>query len=136
MATEENKQTQDILDIFYKNVSEKNAELITTLFADKFEWYIPKSSKLAWTGKLREKSEITKNLKLLFEAHEDGHDFLETDHVFIEGNNAAVFGRMTRKVKKTGKNFTTDFCQRFTISNGKIIKFLMLEDTPEIEKAF
>jgi ketosteroid isomerase-like protein len=75
-------------------------------------------------------------LQLLFDAHVEGEDELTPDHIFIDGYEAAVFGTMSRKVKMTGKRFTTTFCQRFTIKEGKITKFLMLEDTPEIEKAF
>jgi ketosteroid isomerase-like protein len=129
-------QTQTILESFYEMVSEKDAESIANLFSDQFDWYIPKSDLLPWTGKQTEKSGIIKILRLLFEAHIDDQDQLEHDHIFIDGNQAAVFGKISRQVKKTEKRFTTDFCQKFTIQDGKITKFLMLEDTPQIENAF
>jgi ketosteroid isomerase-like protein len=58
------------------------------------------------------------------------------DHTFIDGKEAAVFGKAGRTVTKTGKKFKEPFCMRFTIENGLITKFLMLEDSHQIEKAF
>ncbi|HEY5749790.1 MAG TPA: nuclear transport factor 2 family protein [Chryseolinea sp.] len=135
-SSPENQQTQAILTGFYQSVAEKNPETIASFFADAVDWYIPKSNLLPWTGKLTKKSEIAKALQLLFDAHVDGEDQFEPGHLFIDGPEAAVFGKASRVVKKTGKRFTTPFCQRFTMAEGKITHFLMLEDTPEIEKAF
>jgi len=128
--------TNEILDKFYQNVNNKNAIAIADLVSDTIDWYIVKSNILPWTGRLTSKKEIVKALTLLFDAHFEDQDLLEPDHVFIEGNNAAIFGQISRTVKTTGKRFKTQFCQRFTVENGEITKFLMLEDTPEIEKAF
>ena len=63
-------------------------------------------------------------------------DDFEMDHTFIDGKEAAVFGKAGRTVTETGKKFKEPFCMRFTIENGLITKFLMLEDSHQIEKAF
>lgn len=131
-----NQQTQAILNGFFQSVAEKNPEAVASFFDDHVDWYIPKSEWLPWTGKLTQKSEITAALHLLFDAHVDGEDHFEPGHMFIDGHQAAVFGAAGRTAKATNKKFVTPFCQRFTIENGKITRFLMLEDTPEIEKAF
>jgi ketosteroid isomerase-like protein len=131
-----NDQVLLILNAFYQNIGERNAETAASFFADDIDWYIPKSNVLPWTGKLTKKSEIINTLQLIFDAHVIGEDQIEIDHIFVDGNEAAVFGKASRIAKKTGKRFSTQFCQRFTFSDGKITKFLMLEDTPEIEKAF
>jgi ketosteroid isomerase-like protein len=132
----ENQAVKLTLNDFYQNVGAKNATIIAAFFADDIDWYIPQSALLPWTGKLTKKTEIAEKLQLLFDAHVDGEDQIEIDHMFIDAGEAAVFGKASRITKKTGKRFTTPFCQRFTFLNGKITKFLMLEDTLEIEKAF
>lgn len=131
-----NIQTQDVLNLFYKNIDQKDGEAIVSMLTDDIDWYIVRSEKLPWTGRWDKKAEIAKILELLFNAHVDGKDQLEMDHNFIDGNEAAVFGKISRQVSATGKIFMATFCQRFTIKEGKIARFLMLEDTPEILKAF
>lgn len=131
-----NNQTQDVLDQFYGYVAEKNSENIVAMLAENVDWYIVKTEEFPWSGRLKTKLEIATALNLLFDAHVDGHDQLTMDHIFVDGADAAVFGIISRKVKQTGKVFTTTFCQRFTIKGGKITKFLMLEDLPEILKAY
>jgi ketosteroid isomerase-like protein len=131
-----NEQTLTVLNGFYQSAAEKNPEAVASYFAEIIDWYIPTSDLLSWTGKLTNKSEITKALRLLFDAFVEGEDQFEIGHMFIDGNEAAVFGKLSRVVKETGKKFTTPFCQRFTIADEKITHFLMLEDGIEIEKAF
>lgn len=131
-----NEPIQDILAAYYQSVGEKNPKAIASFFADDIDWYIPKSTLLPWTGRRSSKSEIIETLQILFDAFIDGEDQFEAGHMFIDGDHAAVFGTASRVAKITGKRFTTAFCQRFTFSDGKITHFLMLEDTPEIEKAF
>lgn len=131
-----NNQSQEVLNQFYEYVSKKNSKAIVDMLAEDVDWYIVKTEEFPWTGRLKAKVEIITALNLLFDAHVDGHDQLTMDHVFIDGYDAAVFGIISRKVKQTGKVFTTTFCQRFTIKRGKITKFLMLEDLPEILKAY
>lgn len=132
----ENEQTAEILNGFFQSVSEKNTEKAGSFLSDNLEWYIPKSDLLPWTGSLTTRSEVVAALKLLLDSHVDGEEEFKPDHLFIDGNEAAVFGKASRVAKETGKRFTAFVCQRFTIEEGKITKFLMLEDTREIEKAF
>jgi ketosteroid isomerase-like protein len=134
--SELNNQTQEILNSFFQYVSEKNIDGITSMLADNIDWYIVKSEQLPWTGRLTDKSQVGKAMELLFDAHVDETGQLEMDHVFIDGTEAAVFGQISRKVKITGKTFTANFCQRFTVKEGRITRFLMLEDAQEILKAF
>jgi hypothetical protein len=58
------------------------------------------------------------------------------DILHLYSTIVSVFGTASRVVKKTGKRFTAPFCQRFTVENSLITKFMMYEDTRLIEKAF
>ncbi|SIP97241.1 hypothetical protein SAMN05421821_101301 [Mucilaginibacter lappiensis] len=129
-------ETLAVLNSFYINVDEKNAEGIASLCADDIDWLIPVSEVLPWTGQLNNRVDIAKALTLLFDAHMDSEEQVEPGYVFVEGSEAAVFGVMIRIPFATGKTFTNQFCQRFTVKNGKITKFLMLEDVHEVERSF
>ena len=130
------QETQQVLDGYFRNVNEKDAEGVASYFAEEIDWYIFESQLMPWTGRRTKKTEVAPLLRQLFDAHAAGEDQFEIDHLFIDGNEAAVFGMAGRRVKATGKKFSAHFCMRFTIQNGLIIRFLMLEDSHEIEKAF
>jgi ketosteroid isomerase-like protein len=132
----QSQQTQNILNAYFQSVGQKDAEGIASFFSEKIDWYIAESDLMPWTGRRSNRSEVVNGLRLLFDAHVDGEEQFELDHIFIDNNQAAVFGIAGRQVKATGKSFSTNFCMRFTIENGLISKFLMLEDTRKIEKAF
>ncbi|ETZ20968.1 nuclear transport factor 2 family protein [Pedobacter sp. V48] len=136
MNKQSNNSTQDTLNQYFLYVSENNIDGIISLLADDIDWYIAKSEQLSWTGRLDNKSEIAKALQMIFDAHVEQTARFDVDHIFIDGGEAAVFGMISRQVKATGKTFTASVCQRFTITEGKITRLLMLEDASEILKAF
>lgn len=136
MNKQSNNSTQDTLNQYFLYVSENNINGIIGLLADDIDWYIAKSEQLPWTGRLENKSEIAKALQMIFDAHVDGTARFDVDHIFIDGGEVAVFGLISRQVKATGITFSASVCQRFTITEGKITRLLMLEDASEILKAF
>jgi ketosteroid isomerase-like protein len=134
--SQQGQETQNILNGFFQSVGQKDPEAVALFFAEDVNFYIAESRYMPWTGKRSKRSEVAEALHLLFDAHEDGEDQFDIDHLFIDGQEAAVFGHAGRKVKATGKKFFAPVCQRFTIKNGLITRFLMLEDAHAIEEAF
>ena len=134
--SKENQETQQVLNGFFQGTAQNDPEAIARYIADDIDFYIAESPYMPWTGKKRGKQEVITALKQLTAAHNLAEDDFEMDHTFIDGNEAAVFGRAGRTVKATGKKFKEPFCMRFTIHDGLITKLLMLEDSHQIEKAF
>lgn len=128
--------TQDTINKFFQAVGSLDPDLASFVFAEHVDFYIAESKLMPWTGKRTTRFEVSQALKLLFAAHVDGEERFDLDHIFIDGSQAAVFGLAGRLVKSTGKRFTARFCMRFTVENELITRFLMLEDSREIEKAF
>jgi hypothetical protein len=65
----------------------------------------------------------------IFDAYADGEERFELDHVFISGNEAAIFAKIGRKVKATGKSFYADICQRITVKDRLITRLVVFEDS-------
>jgi ketosteroid isomerase-like protein len=134
--SKESQQTQEVLNGFFQGTSQNDVEAIAQYIADDIDFYIAESPYMPWTGKKRGKQEVIIALGQLMDAHELAEDDFEMDHTFIDGNEAAVFGKAGRTVKATGRKFKEPFVMRFTIINGLITRLLMLEDSHQIEKAF
>jgi ketosteroid isomerase-like protein len=131
-----NLATQKVLDGFFQGTAQNDIEAIAGYLADDVDFYIAESPYMPWTGKKHGKQQVVIALQQLTSAHNTAEDDFEMDHTFIDGTEAAVFGKAGRTVKATGKIFKEAFVMRFTILNGLITKFLMLEDSHQIEKAF
>lgn len=132
----EGLETQRVLNGFFEGSAKNDPEAIARYFADDAAFYIAESPYMPWTGKKNGRREVINALRQLIEAHHIAEDDFEMDHVFIDGTEAAVFGKAGRRVKATGKKFKEPFVMRFSVTNGLITKFLMLEDSHQIEKAF
>jgi ketosteroid isomerase-like protein len=132
----QSQETQQVLGGFFQGTSNNNPDVIATYLADDIDFYIAESPYMPWTGKKKGKQEVINALKQLIAAHHTTEDDFEMDHTFIDGAEAAVFGKAGRTVKATGKKFKEPFVMRFTITDGLITKLLMLEDSHQIEKAF
>jgi uncharacterized protein len=91
---------------------------------------------LPWSGRRSSRAELRELFQAIFDAYADGEERFELDHVSISGNEAAIFAKTGRKVKATGKSFYADICQRITVKDRLITRFVMFEDSYEIEKAF
>jgi ketosteroid isomerase-like protein len=132
----QSQETQQVLGGFFQGTSNNDPDVIATYLADDIDFYIAESPYMPWTGKKKGKQEVITALKQLIAAHHTAEDDFEMDHTFIDGAEAAVFGKAGRTVKATGKKFKEPFVMRFTITDGLITKLLMLEDSHQIEKAF
>lgn len=133
--SKESQETQAVLDGFFQGTSQNAPEVIARYLAEDVDFYIVESPYMPWTGKKNSRNEVILALHQLINAHNTAEDDFEMDHIFIDGKEAAVFGKAGRTVIETGKKFKEPFCMRFTIENGLITKFLMLEDSRQIEKA-
>ncbi|MDB5022656.1 MAG: nuclear transport factor 2 family protein [Mucilaginibacter sp.] len=134
--SKESQETQQVLSGFFQSTAQNDPEAIAQYLAEDVAFYIAESPFMPWTGKKAGKQEVITALRQLTDAHNTAEDDFEMEHTFIDGTEAAVFGKAGRTVKATGKKFKEFFVMRFTISDGLITRFLMLEDSHEIEKAF
>ena len=135
LLSKESQATQEVLDGFFQGTSQNAPEVIARYLAEDVDFYIAESPYMPWTGKKNSRNEVIVALRQLTSAHNTAEDDFEMDHIFIDGKEAAVFGKAGRTVIETGKKFKEPFCMRFTIENGLITKLLMLEDSRKIEKA-
>jgi len=134
--SKESQETQAVLDGFFQGTMQNAPEVIAKYLAEDVDFYIAESPYMPWTGKKNGRNEVIVALRQLISAHNTAEDDFEMDHIFIDGKEAAVFGKAGRTVIETGKKFKEPFCMRFTIENGLITKFLMLENSRQMEKAF
>jgi ketosteroid isomerase-like protein len=76
-------------------------------------------------------------IKELFTAVAEDYDVLrfEPQDFIASGDRVVVVGNYAWRVKATGKEFSSDFAQVYTVRDGKIVKFHEFMDTAAEFKA-
>jgi uncharacterized protein len=125
---------QQIVQQFLQYLSQRDLENITSLFADKIDWYIPgDEQKAPWLGKRTSKHEVKAFFDLLW-SDTDPVD-ATIDHVFIDGNRAVIAGSFSTKMLKTGRIVDSLFFIHMVIDNDRIVWYRLLEDSLAVSRS-
>ena len=125
--------TQNIIQRFFKSLSERNLDELTKLFADKVDWYIPgDESKAAWLGRRSSKQEVAIFYELLWKNTEPVSVKIES--VLIDNNQAVIVGEFSTRMLQTGKTVSLFFIH-ITIQDNLIVKYRLLEDSLAVAKS-
>ena len=129
-------ETEKTINGFFAAFGEKNPDKIASFVADNVDWYIFESKKFPWTGQRHKRTEIPEVFRTLFSYFVEGKDVFVLESRLIDGKEAAVFAKLGRRFKSSGKDFTMLVAIHFKVENGLITRFCLYEQTPILEKAF
>jgi uncharacterized protein len=125
---------KNIIQTFFKHLSERNLRELTSLFSDKIDWYIPgDETKAPWLGKRSTKQEIADSYELLWKNTEPISAKIE--NVFINNNIAVIAGEFSTRMLQTNKVVDSLFFIQITVENNLIIKYRLLEDSLAVAKS-
>jgi uncharacterized protein len=120
--------TQNIIQSFFKHLSERNLKELTDLFSDKIDWYIPgDETKAPWLGTRSNKKEVSDFYELLWKNTEPVS--VKVENVFIDNNKAVIAGEFSTKMLQTNNVVDSLFFILVEVDDNKIIKYRLLEDS-------
>jgi uncharacterized protein len=120
--------TQNIIQNFFKHLSERNLKELTNLFSDKVDWYIPgDKSKAPWLGIRSDKQEVSDFYKLLWKNTEPIS--VKVEKILVDSDTAVISGEFSTKMLQTGKIVDSLFFIQITIHNNLIARYRLLEDS-------
>jgi uncharacterized protein len=97
------------------------------LYDDDVEWHVPDMEDVRLSGRRRGREAV----KEFFSTVAEDYDVLrfEPREYIAEGDKVVVVGNYAWRVRATGKEFSSDFAQVYTVREGKIVKFDEFMDT-------
>ena len=126
--------TQNIIQLFFKHLSERNLQELSALFSENVDWYIPgDATKAAWLGRRSSRQEVMEFYELLWKNTEPIS--VNVENVFINNNQAVVAGEFSTKMLKTGKIVDSLFFILMTIEDDLIVKYRLLEDSFSVSES-
>ncbi|MBC9928774.1 nuclear transport factor 2 family protein [Chitinophaga qingshengii] len=120
--------TQAVVEKYLGNISAKNYQANLDLLADQVEWRIPGNQAMApWIRDRNTKEEVVLFYEELFR-HVEPISYAFTGK-FYAGDQAVLTGNLESRMLATGKVFYSPFTIQITVRDGRINRYLLLEDS-------
>lgn len=109
-------------------------EAIAALFSETVDWEIAgDTERVSWIGRKTGRAGVASFVRELFERIEPVR--FEVGSILVEGQRAVALGALSSRVKGTGKTIETEFAIDFTVGDGLITRYRMLEDSFAVAQA-
>lgn len=129
--------TTEITHTFLALLGEQDADGIGELFADEIDWVVQGDAALTpWAGPRSSREEVAPYFRDLWAALEPGRSNVAVDAVVVDGAEAVVFATFDHVAAPTGRPFHTDVAMRLTVTDGKVQRLHLFEDTAAVSAAF
>ncbi len=114
--------------------SDAEPAAIVALFAEEMTWDIPgDTSAFPWIGAQTGRQSV---LSFITETTEKIDRIrLDVDEILASDTRAVILGQLASRVRRTGRVIESAFAIILTISEGRITRFQMLEDSFAVSQA-
>lgn len=131
MSAQENV---DLVKQGYAAFNIGNIEGLLSLFAEDIEWTLPSVEGVPFGGTYKGRGQVAEFFKTLTTA-EDILEFTQENFI-AQDDKVVVTGRSKARAKSTGRTLETAYVHIFTVSGGKVQKFIEYFDTAAIANAY
>jgi ketosteroid isomerase-like protein len=128
--------TADTINAFLAKLGAQDSEGLGELFAEVIDWVVPGAPALPWTGRRSKKNEVPDYFRILWAGLEPDRSVVSVEAVITDGVEAVIFAAFDHVAAPTGRPFHTDVAMRLTVTDGKITRLHLYEDTAAVAAAF
>ncbi len=126
--------TRNLIQDFFQAMATRDLETLLSFFSEEVDWEVPGNEELApWLGKRGNKEEIQAFFELLWQNIEPISGQIE--HILADGNFGVATGRFSSKMLRSGQIYSSIFSTHFTLTDGKITHYRLLEDSYALVEA-
>lgn len=129
--------TAETANAFLQRLGAQDPEALGELFAEEIDWVVPGNPALTpWSGKRSRESEVPDYFRTLWGALKPGASVVSVEGVLTDGENAVILVVFDHVAAPTGHPFHTEAAMHLTVTNGRITRFHLYEDTAAVAAAF
>ena len=129
-----NLSNQQIIEQTYRNYALGNISAVLSSFDNNIVWVRPGAPYIPFSGTFKGIEEVTKMFALV--ATTVTMKTFLPEKFCSNDDTVVVLGQDTAEVISTGKTYTSEWVQAFTLKDGKIIDVHVYIDTKTIADAF
>ncbi|MEU5159304.1 nuclear transport factor 2 family protein [Streptomyces sp. NPDC020875] len=128
-------ETRAVVDAFLARLGDESPEAIAGLYAEEVDWYIAPNPRVPWIKPRSTRADIADHYRELAAGREIDPERTRFDAVVVTGEDAVLVGFVAGTVRRTGKAFQSPFALHFTVRDGLIVRFRVIEDSLAIAAA-
>jgi uncharacterized protein len=128
--------TESVTTEFLRRLAAQDAHGLGELFAADIDWNVPGNPDLPWTGRRSRREHVGEYFTTMWPAFVAGQSTASVNKVVIAGEDAVILGTFAHTAGTTGKRFETPVAMHLTITNGRIVRLHLYEDTLAVSNAF
>ncbi len=117
----------DVVQETYEAVGRGDIPALLDLLTDDVEWTLQGPSVIPFAGTRRGREEVAEFFSLVGETLE--FEQFEPREFVAHSDTVVVLGFERNRIKPTGRTFEQEWAHVYALRDGKIAKFLALEDT-------
>ena len=130
----DNVSNQQIIEQMYKNYATGNMSAVLSCFDKDIIWERPGAPFIPFSGIFKGIEEVTKMFAI--QATSLSLKKFVPEKICTNEDTVVVLGHDEADVISTGKSYSTQWAQVFTLKDGKIIRVQVLLDTKTVADAF
>lgn len=119
--------TRSVVEAFFGFRAKNDIDGLLTLIAEDADFHAFGDPGIPWLGSYTGPSGAAEFFGLLFKGITDTGT--EVDAMLVDGEEAAVFGRVRVNVNAVDKPYESPFALRLTVRDGKIVRHHVFEDS-------
>lgn len=127
--------TRAVVEEFLVRLAAGSPERIAELYAAEVDWYIAPNPAVPWIRPRSTRADIAGHWRELAAGQENDPAGTRIDVVVVTGPDAVVTGTLAGTVRATGIRFTSPFALHFTVADGLIVRFRVIEDSLAVAAA-
>lgn len=135
MTTAATRTTDETVDAFFAAFGAGDFEALLGQFAGTVDFHVAGSPNVPWAGSRSTKEEIAAFFGLFPQVLSGPESFEITTRV-TQGQDAVVIAHCVFQVIATQKKFHNRYALHFTVTDGRIVRYHMYEDSYAIHEAF
>jgi ketosteroid isomerase-like protein len=134
--TKKHATPEELIGSFLQQLGNYNAEGAAGLFAEDIDWYVPGDKSLPWVGHRSHRADVADYFHTMWPHFQKGKSIITPGSMLVSGNDVVLFADFQHTAASTGRTFQTKAAFHLTISDGKIIRLHLYEDTFTVSRAF
>ena len=129
-------RTEAVVTDFFERLAARDPDGMAEHFADDIDWYVPGNPALPWTGRRSRRADVAAYFRIMWPQFEPGKSTASVEKLIVTGNDAVMLGTFSHVAAGTGRSFTTPVAMHLAVTDGKIVRLYLYEDTWAVSQAF
>ncbi|MGV9313107.1 nuclear transport factor 2 family protein [Streptomyces sp. NPDC003691] len=134
-GTDTTAATRAVVEEFLARLAEGTPERIAELYAERVDWYIAPNPAVPWIRPRSTRADVAAHWHELADGQQNDPAGTRIDAITVTGPDAVVTGTLAGTVRATGIRFSSPFALHFTVAEGLIVRFRVIEDSLAVAAA-